>query len=147
MISIRQKEILLPGSEVIKLFSCSTQLSMKFIMLINVKMPTIVGILTLISMINTSSKSLKAREIYMFQYFSFYEQSEFQYCYLVARLVPVLPENVPASWDCPEDLGDILYHLSMVALPEILIYCPEGHGDILYRLSMVAQPEILNILY
>ena len=32
------------GSEVIKLFSCSTQLSTKFIMLINVKMPTIVGI-------------------------------------------------------------------------------------------------------
>ena len=34
------------GPEVIKLFSCSTQLSMKFFMLINVKMPTIVGILT-----------------------------------------------------------------------------------------------------
>ena len=63
-------------TEVIKLFSCSTQLSMKFqlliklkcskintliasklsevlfIMLINVKMPTIVGILTFMSMIN-----------------------------------------------------------------------------------------------
>ena len=36
------------GPEVIK-SSCSTQLSMKFFMLINVKMPTIVGILTLIS--------------------------------------------------------------------------------------------------
>ena len=34
------------GPEVIKLFSCSTQLSMKFFMLINVKMPTIIGILT-----------------------------------------------------------------------------------------------------
>ena len=33
---------------------------MKFIMLINVKMPTIVGILTLISMINTTSESLKS---------------------------------------------------------------------------------------
>ena len=32
------------GPEVIKLFSCSTQLSMKFFSLINVKMPTIVGI-------------------------------------------------------------------------------------------------------
>ena len=32
-------------TEVIKLFSCSTQLSMKFFLLINVKMPTIVGIL------------------------------------------------------------------------------------------------------
>ena len=65
-----------PGPEVIKLFSCSTQLSAKFqllikakyrqmkkflalslpdvvfIMLINVKMPTIVGILTFMSRIN-----------------------------------------------------------------------------------------------
>ena len=60
------------GPKVIKLFSCSTQLSMKFqlliptnekfialslsdvvfIMLINVKMPTIVGILTFVSRIN-----------------------------------------------------------------------------------------------
>ena len=35
-----------PSPNVIKLFSCSTQLSMKFSLLINVKMPTIVGILT-----------------------------------------------------------------------------------------------------
>ena len=39
------------------------QLSMKFIPLMNVKMPTIVGILTFISMINTISESLKARQI------------------------------------------------------------------------------------
>ena len=32
--------------------SCSTQLSLKFILLINVKMPLIVGILTFISRIN-----------------------------------------------------------------------------------------------
>ena len=37
------------GPEVIKLFSCSTQLSMKFSPLIYVKMPTIVGILTCMS--------------------------------------------------------------------------------------------------
>ena len=49
-----------PGLEVIKLLSCSTQLSIKRIMLINVKMPTIVGILTFISMIDKTSKSLKA---------------------------------------------------------------------------------------
>ena len=65
-----------PGPKVIKLFSCSTELSTKFhllintkypqtkkllalslsnvvfIMLINVKMPTIVGILTFMSRIN-----------------------------------------------------------------------------------------------
>ena len=37
---------LITWPQVIKLFSCSTQLRLKFIMLINVKMPTIVGILT-----------------------------------------------------------------------------------------------------
>ena len=37
------------GPEVIKLFPCSTQLSMIFFLLINVKMPTTVGILTLFS--------------------------------------------------------------------------------------------------
>ena len=35
-----------PDPEFIKPFSCSTQLSMNFFLLINVKMPTIVGILT-----------------------------------------------------------------------------------------------------
>ena len=43
---------LIPGAEVIKLFSCSAQLRLKLILLINVKMPTIVGILTFISRIN-----------------------------------------------------------------------------------------------
>ena len=54
-----------PGAEVIKLFSCSTQVSTKFqlliktkiptnkeVMLINVKTPTIVGIFTFMSRIN-----------------------------------------------------------------------------------------------
>ena len=60
------------GLEVIKLSSISTQLSMKFIMLINVKIPTIVGILTFISMMNTTSGSLKARQVFILQHFSFY---------------------------------------------------------------------------
>ena len=38
-----------PGPKVIKLFPCSTQLRMKFFPLINVKMPTSVGILTCMS--------------------------------------------------------------------------------------------------
>ena len=42
-----------PGPEVIKLFSCSTQLSIKFFLLINVKMPTIVGILRFMSRKNS----------------------------------------------------------------------------------------------
>ena len=40
---------LFSGPEVIKLFSCSTQLSMKFSLLINMKMPTKVGIFIFIS--------------------------------------------------------------------------------------------------
>ena len=80
-----------PGPDVIKLFLCSTQQSIKFLMLINVKMPTIVdiltfiimlinvkvptivGILTFMSMINTTSESLKARKVYIFQHFKFCE--------------------------------------------------------------------------
>ena len=46
--------------EVLKLFSCSTQLSIEFNLLINVKMPTMVGILTFIRRINTTSESFKA---------------------------------------------------------------------------------------
>ena len=42
-----------PGPEVIKLFPCSTQLSMIFSLLIYVKKPNVVGILTLISMKNS----------------------------------------------------------------------------------------------
>ena len=60
-----------PGPRVIKFFSCSTQLSLKFILPMNVKMSTIVGILTLIGMINTTSESLEARKCFIFQHFSF----------------------------------------------------------------------------
>ena len=45
--------------EVIKLSSSSTQLSTKFILLINIEMPTIVGILIFISMINILSDLIK----------------------------------------------------------------------------------------
>ena len=67
-----------PIHGVIKLFSCSTRLSTKFILLINVKMSTIVGILTFISMINTTSERLKARNFFICRYFSFYEQFKFR---------------------------------------------------------------------
>ena len=48
-----------PGPKVINRFSCSTQLSTKFILLI-------VGILTFISRINTPTKCLTARKIINF---------------------------------------------------------------------------------
>ena len=69
---------MIPGPEVIKRFSYSTQLSTKFILLINVKMPTIVGIVTFISMITTTSERLKARYFFICHYFSFYEQLKFR---------------------------------------------------------------------
>ena len=48
-------------------------------MLINVRMPTITtaGILTFISMIDTTSESLKARKVFIFEDFSFYETLKF----------------------------------------------------------------------
>ena len=56
---------------------CSTKLSTKYILLINVKMPTIVGILTFISMINTESERLKVKNFFICRNFSFYEQLNF----------------------------------------------------------------------
>ena len=64
------------GHEVINFFSCSTQLSIKIILLLNVKVPTIVGIFTFISMINTTSERLKA--CVYFGIFSLYEQLKFR---------------------------------------------------------------------
>ena len=58
--------------EVIKKL-CLTQLSKKFILHINVKMPTIVSIFTFISMINITSERLKERNVFICRYCSFYE--------------------------------------------------------------------------
>ena len=62
--------LLSTGPEAIKLFPCSTQLSTKLILLIT-------GILTFISMINTTSERLKARNLFICLYFSFYEEVKF----------------------------------------------------------------------
>ena len=59
-------------------FSYSTQLSTEFILLITVKMPTIVGTLSFISMKNTTSERLKARHFFICWYFGFYEQLKFR---------------------------------------------------------------------
>ena len=58
-----------------KICSCFTQLSMKYIMLINVKMPTIVDILTFISIICTTFDISKAHGTFVLKHFSFYEHS------------------------------------------------------------------------
>ena len=62
---------ILNSPEVIKLFH-APQLSTKFILLLNVKMPTIVGIVTFISMINTTSERLTAINFFICRDFSFY---------------------------------------------------------------------------
>ena len=43
-------------------------------MLINIRVPTIVGILTFISVINTTAEHLKARKSFIFKRFRFDEQ-------------------------------------------------------------------------
>ena len=66
-LSIKMK----PGTEFIKRFSCSTQLSTKLILLIIVETPIIVGILTIISMIKTTPERFKARNLFICRRFSF----------------------------------------------------------------------------
>ena len=56
----------LPWSKIIKRFPSLTHLRMKFIMLINVEIPTNVGSLIFISMKDTTSETLKARKLKLF---------------------------------------------------------------------------------
>ena len=65
------------GPEVIKLFSCSTQLTMKFSLLIYVKMPTIVGILTFMSRKNSILGLSEPKNIWISWYFHIYEHLKF----------------------------------------------------------------------
>ena len=65
------------ASEVIKLFLCATQLSMKFFLLMNVIMPTIVGILTLMSRKNSILGLPEPKKGQLSWYFYTYEQLKF----------------------------------------------------------------------
>ena len=65
------------GPEVIKLFSCSTQLSMKVFLLINVKMPTYVGILTFMSGKNSIQDLSEPKKAEFLDIFYTYEHSKF----------------------------------------------------------------------
>ena len=55
--------------------TCSTQLRLKFILLINVKMPTVVGILKFMSRINVLI--LQPEFFINFEYFNIYERLKF----------------------------------------------------------------------
>ena len=93
-----------PGLKVIKLIS--THLSIKYIMLINVKMPTIVGILTFISMINTAFKGLKARNVSIFQPFSSFATNN-----------KGSHRRIPAVWSAPLYLPSAKYSYQTGLIP------------------------------
>ena len=76
-INVRRGSRRSPGPEVIKPFSCSAQLRLKLILLINIKMLTIVDILTFISRINYRFWSSKPSISIYFGYFGVYEQFKF----------------------------------------------------------------------
>ena len=65
------------GPEVIKLFSCSTQLNMKFSLLINIKMPTIVGIFIFISREKNHAQLYLARKSLQLLVIGIYKQDNF----------------------------------------------------------------------
>ena len=64
------------------LFSCSTKLSMKLIILINVKMPTMVGILTFISMLNATNKVWKQNRLLLFGILVFMSSWNFMFSWV-----------------------------------------------------------------
>ena len=67
----------IPGPDVIKHFSCSTKLSMKYFLPINIKMPTIVGNLTFMSRKNSILGLPEPEKCRISWYFHTYEHSKF----------------------------------------------------------------------
>ena len=72
-----QKKRFWSGPEVIKLFSYTTQLSMKIFLLINIKMPTVVGILIFISRTNFMLSSALQEKSLNWWYLIFYKRNKF----------------------------------------------------------------------
>ena len=68
---------LVPGPEVIKLFSCLTQLSMTFSLLINMKMPTDIGIFIFTSTENFAMSYTEQENNSTSQFFAVYKQVKF----------------------------------------------------------------------
>ena len=69
--------ILKAGPEILNFFSYSTEQGFKFIMPVNVEMPTIVSILIFMSIINTTSEHLEARKVFIYKHLRFYEDLKF----------------------------------------------------------------------
>ena len=80
---------------------------MTFTIPINVKMPTIVGILIFISMINAISESLKARKkILFFQHFNFNELFEHEKSFITSE------SALTSLCDDCQDRNDIKYYIT-----------------------------------
>ena len=73
----KREQILLPCPEVIKLFSCSTQLSMKFVLFINLKILTKFWNFFHAQLSWESSAELSMKKVLNFWYFYFYDQVKF----------------------------------------------------------------------
>ena len=86
----------IPGPEVIKLFPCSTQLSMKFFLLINVKMPTIVGILTFMGRKNGIISLSEPKKCRISRYFYTYEH-EHEKSFITSGPGPAVPFVSPSA--------------------------------------------------
>ena len=85
-----------------KTFLCSTPLIMKF-MLINVKMPTIIGILTVIRTINTIYEHLKARKVFGFyEQLKFHAQLSWTWKSSIANFIPRFPDTFRCALSSPE---------------------------------------------
>ena len=69
-------------------FSMLNSAEYEFILLINVKMPTNVGILTFMSTINTTFEGLKARNFFICRFFYFYGQLNFVLSFMVRQPHP-----------------------------------------------------------
>ena len=69
-------------------------MSMKLMLLINVKMPTIVVILAFISGINTASERIKAIKIFIFDHFSYNKQLKIH-----AKFSLAWKDFISSEWD------------------------------------------------
>ena len=80
-------------------------------MLIIVEVPTDVGILTFMSMINTTSQSLKARKFFIFQHFVFHEQLKFhaQLCLGAWSLPKIKSHSTVRKFPCNDHQTEIWY--------------------------------------
>ena len=102
-------------------------------MLIKVKMPAIVGILTFISRINTTFESLKARNFFISWYFSFYEQLKFRALLSMKKFY-----NLSAWFATRKMLGDLRPILWWATLSALWCVCLHYMYD--YKVATCITP-------